>query len=33
LAIDPRKPLRQTRFNVQEKVIEAASWRAELESV
>jgi hypothetical protein len=33
LGVDPKKPLRQTSFNVQEKVIEAAAWRAELEKV
>jgi oxalate decarboxylase/phosphoglucose isomerase-like protein (cupin superfamily) len=30
--IDPKKPLRHTRFAVREKVVEAASWRAELET-
>jgi oxalate decarboxylase/phosphoglucose isomerase-like protein (cupin superfamily) len=32
LQIDPTKPVRQSRFEVTEKVIDKASWRAELET-
>jgi hypothetical protein len=31
--IDPTKPLRRTRFDVAEKVVDAAPWRKELETV